>query len=264
MSDDERTTFAGASAAERQSEHRPWGDQTTSGAPAHRRMKVAGAVLALLGASTIGVVACTHKSDDDVGMPKQTTTTMEKLPQPSAELTLKLGKVTVESGGPEVKLEPAIAKRAQEIANAYVQTAVLDPLVTGKVGTKFEKLFGISVLARVREGGRDRSVLTEEGTPRATGPAKAEGATLTLTALADQFGQIAIVSGRIGFQITVPTAQRRLSINKLGELVMEKAPNGDWLITGYAMIARRGPAGSGTTTTTRANAGSSTTTGGGG
>jgi hypothetical protein len=239
-------------------------EETTPRAPAHRRMKIAGAVLAVLGASTIGVVACTHKSDDDVGMPKSTTTTLEELPQPSAELTLTLGKVTVESGGPEVKLEPAIAKRAQQIANAYVQTAVLDPLLTGKVGAKFDKLFGIGVLAKVSKGGRDRSVLTEEGSPRATGPAKAEAATLTITALADQFGQIAIVSTRIGFQISVPTAERRLLLNKLGELVLEKAPNGDWLITGYAMIARRGPAGGGTTTTTRATAGSSTTTGGGG
>jgi hypothetical protein len=198
-------------------------------------------------------------SGSDKDSSAKTTTTTRPLPQPSAELTLKVGSRTVESAGPEVKLDPATARSVARVANAYIKTGVLDPLVEGKTGDDFESLFGIGIAARIQPGQPDRAALTEEATPRATGKATSLGANLDLTGLADQGGAIVMISGRVGFRITVPTDEGTINIYRVGDLVFEKAGD-EWLISGYSMLTRREMDGATTTTSATSAASNDTPT----
>jgi hypothetical protein len=213
--------------------------------------------------AVVGLSACSGSDDGDGSSGSKSSasaasTTTRDLPEPSAELTLKPDFTKVYSAGPDITLDASISRQVTRVVNAYIQTGILDPLLTGATGDDFETLFGLGVLGHVQPDQPDRAALTEEGTPRATGRVRSRRGAFDLTGLADRDGVVTMVTGRILIHLDVPTDGGVLKIDRAGDLVFEPTNEGEWLISGYAVATTRDDGGSDRTTTTTARAGATT------
>lgn len=162
---------------------------------------------------------------------------------------LKLGFVKLESAGAQPDLDAKTQKQMLQGAQTYLDSAVGEPLATGKVGAKFAQLF---------EAGLRNSATVTDATALTEAPVgKVEtfdvtGSPVAVSGLADATGAIIYLSTK--FDVNVKAMKDNpITLKRSVELTW--APSGQgWSVTAYRVLATRNLGG--TTTTTKASSGS--------
>jgi hypothetical protein len=120
----------------------------------------AGALACVLAVAAAGCSSGGDKKDDASPPAAQVQGVTDK------RKPLVVGKVQIETAGAPAKLGTKLRAQMLRAAQTYVDTAVHDPLTTGKVGDGYGKLFEKGL--RVTATGRDMKALTDESLGKAT------------------------------------------------------------------------------------------------
>ncbi len=166
--------------------------------------------------------------------------------------SLHIGPVYLQSAGPHVKLDAATRATVLAASQKYINTAIVAPLATGRLGSGYGALFDPGV--RTTATGADVGALTDTAVGRVsrydetTSPA-------TLSALSDQSGQFLYVAMGFSVKVKAQTAAGALTIGRNVELTFAPAGAKSWLPTAYRVITTRATASATTTTTAGAGAG---------
>ncbi len=153
----------------------------------------------------------------------------------AADVRFSVGSVSVESAGPPAEVPAAVVEQITERLETYVERATVDPL-TGKDADAVAELFTPFAAATLE--GPDRASLVDEGIGRATQDIATKTATVNLSGLADQTGNLVLVAATLALDIETATDDGPLRIARLGELVF--VPEGfEWKISGYDLAVER-------------------------
>ncbi|MDQ1520535.1 MAG: hypothetical protein QOI55_1608, partial [Actinomycetota bacterium] len=166
---------------------------------------------------------------------------------------LALGSIDIQTWGAEVKLSKETKKKLLGLAQRYFDTAVHDPLGSGKVGAGYAALFEKNL--RTTATGRDEKALTDI----ALGQSKySETASkVKISGLADNTGALLYLATNFSVRVDATTAKGRVRIARDVELTY--APSGkNWLVTAYRVKTVRKQPKAKTTTTVAAGGGTTT------
>ncbi len=173
-----------------------------------------------------------------------------------ATVTVTLGDRSAASAGPDASISDEQAQAVLGVVKQYVKLASVQPIKKGIPAPDLSALFGAAVAPRLT--GPDRSVLVDEGLPKALGNITATAQPLSLVALADQQGKVLLITAKLDLAVATKVVKKgpKLQINRTGALIFE--PDGAaWKITGYDLAVTRAgggvdaPVTSSTTSTTR-------------
>lgn len=186
----------------------------------------------LAGAATLGLAlaACGGGGDGESGEPAPTTAVR-------ADARLAPGEVAVHGAGAETRLDDATVAAAVNVAQRYVDTAVLGPVVEGEVADGFAALFEDAL--RERATTTDAAALTDAGVPRATERPDVDATPVRIDALADPAGSVVLLGTTFEVDVRVPAASGTYGLHRSGELTLAPGPDGGWLVTGYRMVVTR-------------------------
>jgi len=203
-------------------------------------------ILAVCGlALTLG--ACGGGGDEKAGEPTATTAEV------SAAAQLERGEVAVHSAGADVALDTAAQAAVMDVAQRYVDAAVLSPIVDGELGSDFPALFEDAL--RERATTADAGALTDQGVPEATGSPKVEATPVRIDALADPAGTIVLLGATFEIDVKAPSAGGEYRVHRANDFTLAPGADGTWLVTGYRVVATRElPDAPATTTTAEAGA----------
>ena len=203
-------------------------DDPMSSSPARARV-----VAALFAASVLALAACSGGSG---GKAKPRTTTSVKI---KSSVALRLTGATVASAGPNVAFPDDLRNRLAQTVNQYVESAVVSPLRSGAVAADLGSIFNADAGSKLN--GPDRSTLTEDGVPKATGDITPTTADCALTALADPSGQIVLVSAALSLDLHAQVAGGDLHLGRAGDLLFGNE-GGTWRVVGFDLsVLRTGP-----------------------
>ena len=167
---------------------------------------------------------------------------------PGSNVSLRVVLSHVETAGPSLSLDKATTSAVMGQTLAYVENAIVRPLLSGKPQAAFNTLWAADVgLAATHTA--DRSALTDEGVGKVNGDVRAPNTPVALTGLADSNGALLYVAANFKMQVRSSLAGQPLNINRTTELTFEKQANGKWLVIAYRVVAVRA-AGKNTTTRT--------------
>ena len=162
---------------------------------------------------------------------------------------LKLGYMNVESVGTQPNLDAKTKQQMLQGAQTYLDSAVGEPLATGKVGAKFAELFEADL--RNSATVTDASALTEAPIGKVE-TFNVTGSPVAVSGLADVTGALIYLSTKFDVNVKA-TKDNPITLKRSVELTW--APTGPgWSVTAYRVLATRKVGG--TTTTTNANSGS--------
>jgi hypothetical protein len=200
---------------------------------------------ALLVALALAVAACGGGKKHDNTQPSPTTK-----PKVLAIKTaiLKVGKVDVESVGPNAQIDPPTGRAVMTIAQKYIDNAVFAPLQKGTLGAEYAKLFdpGVKPVAI----GADRNALTDLSVGKATNLSTAATPVL-LSALAGSLGEMTYVATNFDLRVKGLLGKDRLGITRHIEFTFAKTGK-NWLVTAYRVqVIRRTVSATTTKTTTK-------------
>ncbi|HZJ27177.1 MAG TPA: hypothetical protein VFF40_09235 [Acidimicrobiia bacterium] len=186
-----------------------------------------------LAAAAMLLAACGGGDTDD--------TAIKKKPDPvGTEIDVTAGAVAVVSAGsPDIALADEVRDQIVDSVREYITVASVVPLRTGQPAGEFGELFTATATARAISV--DRPVLTDEGLSPATKTVVARAAPIPLTVLADQRGDIVLITAGLDLGISTSTARGSVTIVRRGELTF--APDGEfWKIASFDLaVARDGP-----------------------
>jgi hypothetical protein len=179
-----------------------------------------------------------------------TTTTRPKVADIKTSV-LKVGRVDVESAGPETPIPTKVGKAVLANAQGYLDDALFAPLKNGSVGSAYASHFDPQVRAAVT--GSDRATLTNASVGKVDG-LKTTATPVYLSGLDGTLGDLMYVATNFDVTETGKTDAGKVTITHHVELTF--APVGhDWLVTAYRVqTTRKLPTGT-TTTTAKAGAG---------
>jgi hypothetical protein len=166
---------------------------------------------------------------------------------------LALGHIDIQTWGAEVKLSKETKKTLLGLAQKYFDTAVHDPLGSGKLGTGYPGLFEKGM--RPAATGRDEAAMTDVS----VGQAKyAESASkVKISGLADNTGALLYLATTFSIRVNATTAKGPMRIAHDVELTY--APSGkNWLVMAYRVKTERKTPKAKTTTTVAAGRGTTT------
>jgi hypothetical protein len=148
---------------------------------------------------------------------------------------LKIGTLDVQNAGRKATLSGTTSRAVMRTAQKYVDSAILTPLETGKLGRDYPKLFTAGV--RPAATGADLRVLTELGVGKTT--TIGETATpVAMSALIDGLGLPVYVATSFHVKVTTTTAGRVVVIDRAVELTFEPVAR-SWLIVAYRTTVKR-------------------------
>jgi hypothetical protein len=167
----------------------------------------------------------------------------------SKQSALKIGTVDVESAGPAVSVDKGTQKVVLQAAQQYVDTAMIAPLSTGKLGAGYNALFDQGV--RLSAATTDAKTLTDTAVGQATSFTE-KPTPVTLSALADTSGAFLYLATNFTVNVNATLPSGPATIARTVELTFAQSGK-NWSVTAYRVRAlRKLPTG---TTTTAANAG---------
>ncbi|CAB5034460.1 unannotated protein [freshwater metagenome] len=129
---------------------------------------------------------------------------------------------------------------------------MVTPLRKGKpASAALANMFDAPALARL--SGPDRTVVLDEGLPRAVGKIDVSSPPIPLTGLADASGNTILVSADVKLTAKARTEKGVIGVTRVGTFVLAPDTSGIWKITGWTLTTdRRGPGTSVAPTTTGA------------
>jgi len=195
----------------------------------------------------VAVVALLLASTADSGN-KKAKSTPSTVPGSKTGLKLQLGLIRVQSAGPQAPLRSPLRRLLLASTQTYVDSAVLAPLESGRVGTDYAKLF--DPLVKTSATHADRPTLTEANTGLVNGPLDATASHVRLDGLGDPTGKVALVAASFTMKIRAPTPAGPISIIRATELTFANE-FGKWVVTAYNVGVTRTINDSTTATTAR-------------
>jgi hypothetical protein len=146
---------------------------------------------------------------------------------------LKLGAIDLQAVGAPPSLDKQTQAALLAGAQTYVDSAVYEPLQSGKVGAKYATLFDTSI--RTAATDTDAPAMTETNVGKVD-DYKATSTPVAVSGLADGLGGILYLSTNFDVNVKATTAAGPLTIKRSVELTW--APNGkQWTVTAYRTAA---------------------------
>jgi hypothetical protein len=172
--------------------------------------------------------------------------TAAKRPKPAVKISV--GDVTLyKVANDPPSIPDDIREKVMATLSSYISAAMVKPLQKGTADpNSLSSAFGPAVTARLQ--GPDRSILLDEGLPRAVRKIVVTTAPVALTGLANAQGNVILVTAAFDATTTTRTRAGKLTIKRRGELVLTPEA-GRWKITGYTLTVDRVGKGLGDTTT---------------
>jgi hypothetical protein len=148
-----------------------------------------------------------------------------------------------------VEFTPEVRDAILSTIGSYVDEGTVVPLRKGTaVDAELEKIFDLSAISRL--AGTDRSLLLDEGLPKAVGTVKVTTPPVAMTALADIEGKILLVTATVDLAVEARAKRGVMTVQRTGTLVFIQQGDGSWRITGWTLHVERGGPGVATTPTT--------------
>jgi len=167
---------------------------------------------------------------------------------------LALGKVDIQTSGAEVKLSKDMKKKLVGLAQRYFDTAVHDPLGSGKIGAGYAPLFEKGL--RPAATGRDEKAMTDASVGQASKYTES-ASKVQISGLADNTGALLYLATTFSMRVNATVAKGLMHIARDVELTY--APSGkNWLVTAYRVKTVRKTPKAKTTTTVAAGGGTTT------
>jgi len=145
---------------------------------------------------------------------------------------------------------PDVSAAVMTTLGAYAESAMVTPLRKGKPASDaLANVFDAPALARL--SGPDRTVVLDEGLPRAVGKIDVSSPPIPLTGLADASGNTILVSADVKLTAKARSEKGVIGVTRVGTFVLAPDASGIWKITGWTLTTdRRGPGTSVAPTTT--------------
>ena len=145
---------------------------------------------------------------------------------------------------------PDVSAAVMTTLGEYAESAMVTPLRKGKpASAALANVFDAPALARL--SGPDRTVVLDEGLPRAVGKIDVSSPPIPLTGLADASGNTILVSADVKLTAKARTEKGVFGVTRVGTFVLAPDASGIWKITGWTLATdRRGPGTSVAPTTT--------------
>src|SRR5690242_19425754 len=189
-----------------------------------RRPQHAIAVAALVAAVTLTATACSSGGDKASANESHKTTTSAAI---KAAVKLAPGVAVVASAGPDETLNHRVIAATLGASQHYVETAIVSPLIDGRIGTAYTGLFDPAV--KTYALGTDRRALTEQDVPKATSDPTFTASPVRFDGLADENGTLQLVATSFKVAVKGTAATGPMSIQRKVELTFAPV-NGTWLI----------------------------------
>ncbi len=177
----------------------------------------------------------------------------------SEEIALTVGPIAINTVGfPVGTISVPISEAVMATLNAYVQSAIVDPLRKGKSNNdSLGKVFDLAALVRL--SGADRAVVLDENLPKAIGKITVTSPPVPLTGLAS-IGEggtsVVLISADVQLAVRAQSAKGVVRVTRNGSFVLAPAADGTWKITGWTLSTEhRGPGTAAGVTTTSGKAG---------
>lgn len=206
--------------------------------------------LALAVTAALVLSACSGDDDSEPAGERERPATTTTVAAP-ADVELERGEAVVASAGGDIVLDEATQQALVDVAQRYVDAAVLQPLADGTVGDEYALLFDANVQASAT--GTDRAVLTDEGIPTPESTPTVTATPVRIDALAGPDGTLALLAGTFELDIDAESASGPVGIRRATELTLAPGTDGNWLVSAYRVTVERDlPDAAGSTTTTAA------------
>ena len=148
---------------------------------------------------------------------------------------LTIGKVDIERAGNGGGIRIATRKAVLAVAQRYVDTAILAPLETGKLGRGYAALFAPGIRPAVT--GPDQGILTDLSVGKTTS-LKQTSTPVVLSGLLDGFGTPLFLATNFNVNVQATKPGGAITTSRTVELTFEPIGH-SWLITAYRATVRR-------------------------
>ena len=161
----------------------------------------------------------------------------------STAVDVKVGNQKVYGINPLQPIEFPADVRDQIVAavGAYVDNAIVNPLRTAKVDeAALASTFDAAAAARL--AGPERTILVDEGLPKAVGAIKVTTPPVVLNALADREAKLAIVTANFDLTASARAEAGTVKTRRTGSFIFSPDQAGLWKISGWTIsVTRTGP-----------------------
>jgi hypothetical protein len=216
-------------------------------------------VVVVVAAVVVGALAVAGVFGGDSGGGGSGSATRSTTSKASDDVQLTAGATSVQGPVLVTAFPAGVGDQVLESLRRYVDGATVRALHTGKAAAGLASVVDPGVTAQL--AGPDRSVLVDEGLPKATGAVDVRGPAVPLTALVDADGKPLLVIATVQLDVTTATGRGAVHIVRAGDLDFVPAADGTWQLTGYDLTVRRD--GKGVPGASVQTAGRTTTTGSG-
>jgi len=148
---------------------------------------------------------------------------------------LTIGSTDIQRAGPRGTVSDAMRRAALATAQQYVDSAILAPLETGKLGHDYPTVFAAGI--RAAAIGADEPILTDLSVGK-TMTLNEQSTPVALSALVDAFGTVVYVATRFAVKVQATTADGTTTIDRAVELTLEPVGRA-WLVVAYRVTATR-------------------------
>ncbi|MDQ1456281.1 MAG: hypothetical protein QOH28_1901 [Actinomycetota bacterium] len=148
---------------------------------------------------------------------------------------LTIGSTDIQRAGTRGTVSDAVRRAALATAQRYVDSAILAPLETGKLGHDYSTVFAAGI--RAAAVGADEPVLTDLSVGKTT-TLNEQSTPVAVSALVDAFGTVVYVATKFAVKVQATTAKGTITIDRAVELTFEPVGR-SWLVVAYRVTAAR-------------------------
>ena len=148
---------------------------------------------------------------------------------------LTIGSTDIQRAGTRGSLSDAVQRAVLATAQEYVDSAILAPLETGKLGQDYPTVFAAGI--RPAATGSDEPVLTDVSVGKTT-TLNEQSTPVAVSALVDAFGTLVYVATKFAVKVQATNANGTLTIDRTVELTLEPVGK-TWLVVAYRVTATR-------------------------
>jgi len=159
---------------------------------------------------------------------------------------LTIGSIDVQRAGTRGSLSDGVRRAVLATAQEYVDSAILAPLQTGKLGHDYPTVFAAGI--RPAATGSDQPVLTDLSVGKTT-TLNEQSTPVAVSALVDAFGTLVYVATKFAVKVQATKTNGTFTIDRIVELTLEPVGR-TWLVVAYRVTATRTAPTPKTTTTT--------------
>jgi hypothetical protein len=159
-------------------------------------------------------------------------------PKAQTTVSLSAGTTSVEAPLLFTKFPEGAGEQVVGLLTRYVDDGIVAALRTGKADdADLSNALDTGVATQL--AGTDRSVLFDEGLPRATGKVTVTAPPVPITALVGADGNAVILVADVQLDVTAATKRGPVHITRSGDVEFAPDASGAWKVTGYDLTVNR-------------------------